>query len=73
MIAGVVFACDIVINFRTGFEMSAGKTRRVIMDPKVIAKYYVLYDTFFVDFLCVLPLPFVVGVLLFVCCGWVGG
>lgn len=35
MLGGLVFLLDIAINFRTGFEIFVGKTRRVVMKPKV--------------------------------------
>lgn len=37
-------------------------TWRHTTPTQAIAKYYILYDTFFVDLLCVLPTPFVVRV-----------
>lgn len=50
-----MYMVDIIMGFMTGFVIVHNLKRRVLRRPDLIAKYYILHSTFFVDILTVLP------------------
>ena len=49
--AGMVFFADLVLGFHTGYVVTFNFKRKVVMDGRLVAKFYVLRGTFVVDFL----------------------
>lgn len=53
-VAGLFYAAEFLINFHVGFIGKNNTRRRLIMDGRAIAWFYIMKGHFFVDFLTVL-------------------
>jgi len=51
---GLFYAAEFLINFHVGFIGKNNTRRRLIMDGRAIAWFYIMKGHFFVDFLTVL-------------------
>ena len=49
--AGAIYVLDLLMGFAMGFTVEHNLKRRVIMRPDLIARYYVLHNTFTTDFI----------------------
>ncbi|XP_022242475.1 potassium/sodium hyperpolarization-activated cyclic nucleotide-gated channel 2-like [Limulus polyphemus] len=56
-LSDTIFLLDIVVNFRTGI-MNRDNSEQVILDPKLIAKYYIR-TWFFLDLISSIPLDYI--------------
>ncbi|KAA0201330.1 hypothetical protein HAZT_HAZT010649 [Hyalella azteca] len=56
-LSDTIFLIDIVVNFRTGI-MQQDNSEQVILDPKLIARYY-LKTWFFLDLISSVPLDYI--------------
>lgn len=52
---GLLFVVDLYLKFRTGFIVRYRNRVKLVMDSRVVAKYYFFSFVFWVDFLSVLP------------------
>ena len=48
---GAIYVLDLLMGFAMGFTVEHNLKRRVIMRPDLIARYYVLHNTFTTDFI----------------------
>ncbi|KAL6757978.1 hypothetical protein V8C86DRAFT_2609146 [Haematococcus lacustris] len=60
---GVVYALHLLINFQVGVVLVHGYRKRVIMDGMSVAKLYMKYGRFWLDFLTALPFVYLVVIL----------
>ena len=49
--AGLFFVVDMFLGFHTGYVITYNMRKRVVMDGKQVAKWYILRGSFFVDLL----------------------
>ncbi|XP_022238497.1 potassium/sodium hyperpolarization-activated cyclic nucleotide-gated channel 2-like [Limulus polyphemus] len=56
-LSDTIFLLDIVVNFRTGI-MNHDNSEQIILDPKLIAKYYIR-TWFFLDLISSIPLDYI--------------
>ena len=49
--AGVLFFMDVSLGFHTGYVVTNNFSKRVVMDGKLVARWYVTRGSFIVDFL----------------------
>ena len=61
MFPGVAFWIDIFMGFTTGFVPTYNLKRMIVMQPRLIAEYYVVHGTFICDFIAALPIIAEVG------------
>lgn len=50
-LAGLFFMIDLVLGFHTGYVISFNFRKRVVMNGRQVAKWYVFRGSFWVDFL----------------------
>lgn len=52
---GILFIIDMYLKFRTGFIVRYRNRVKLVMDARVVAKYYIFSFVFLVDFLSIIP------------------